>query len=502
MRVQVRRCGLLAITLAVCVACRHLDGQCTLKSLGQDKLPPELVGHASEIDAGSFSGNLCARGERIGGAQWTILFERGVLRCTDASHCAVASINGIDMQVVTAEGRIHAANVLLSPDRVEPLLADERVRYIMPACSAFPDSPAASSDLPVLEVATTQSTVAQNDPPSQAQLACRRSDTSQWGLSDACVPVAQPKAAPSEQIAVLDSGLDCLHPAIHRRIDGGNEPTPPRRCTPNSGRNYLYPDLPPDNCDGNMRRCSLHGTAVGGIIASDAQALPGVDPNSQLISMRVLRPGSDLEFVPLLDVATAILDSAERAKIINISANWYTEQPVLAAAIDAATADHKHLIVSAARGDGKVAYPAEFTNCNDAVIGVADVWKNPETLLYEWGLNAARDEAFMVAPGVRIRMLKADSNSQDPYMTGSGSSFAAPYVSGAASLVWSSEEFKGCRAAGIREILECSARVTLIGEDFKARKRLHLGCLFSERDLPICRGARRCIESTKKQFCS
>ena len=54
---------------------------------------------------------------------------------------------------------------------------------------------------------------------------------------------------------------------------------------------------------------------------------------------------------------------------------------------------------------------------------------------------------------------------------------------------------------GIREVLWCSARTTVISPTSEPRKRLHLGCLFSQKNSPICADARRCIEDVKRNYC-
>lgn len=510
------RCCVLAACLAVCIC--HADGQCTQESLAGGKLPPQLAALVSQIDAGVVRGDLCktwasgvlnvdlamvqrARGaERIAGMSWTVLFQPGVLRCAGANDCATPRIGGISIRVLSAEPRLHVANVVLAPNRIAPLLADDRVRYIAPNCSAFP----LVKDGDTAEAA--QASRAEGVGGDDAEAACERTDSAQWGMTDACIPIARPGASSRKIVAVLDSGIDCLHPAIHTRIDGGATPNPPRRCTTTSGINYLYPHLPPDNCSETAPFvCDTHGTAVAGVIASNARAVPGVDGGAELVSMRVLLANSDLEFVqPWTTVATAILESAQKAEIINISANWYMNYPWLAAAIDAVTADDKHLVVGAARSNGPMtAYPAAFTSCNDAVLGVSNILRSAGNApSYYWGGRADTDSAYMVAPGVNVLTSYSDAATTGPlYKVESGASLAAPHVSGAASLIWSTEEFAKCRAAGIREVLECSARITEIEPGENVRKRLHLGCLFSQRDSPICRGARRCIESAKKQFC-
>jgi subtilisin family serine protease len=513
------RFGLLtAGCLAVSVC--HAAGQCTQAALPPHKVPPELLELVPQMDEGRFVDTICkkwaslalgvslpvvtaARGaDVVRDAPWTIIFDEGVLQCSESNDCTVSGLGDVNIQVRRAEPRIHAANVVLAPNSIRRLLAHERIRYVAPNCTAFPQldelqppNPGAAHDLPAERFA------------GNTEQGCERTDSAQWGMSDACVPASRKNAASLKPVAVLDSGIDCRHPAIHDRIAGGAEPVASRRCPANAGVNYVHPGLPPDNCnDAKDLVCTDHGTAVAGVIASYAPEVPGVDPAAELVSMRVLKEDSDLRFVsPWMTVATAILDSGRDARIINISANWYENVPELAAAIDRVTADGEHLIVGAARSNGHFpAFPAAYTKCNDAVVGVSHIHRSRSAeQQYDWGPKADDDEAYMVAPGVRVLSSYSDHVVRGAvYKIQVGASLATPHVSGAASLIWSTQEFETCSAVGVRELLECSSRVTAIGKDQDPRKRLHLGCLFSQRKSPICRGAQRCIDSVKTQFCS
>jgi hypothetical protein len=489
------RVGVLA-TCAVASAACYADSRCTPETPDR-KLPSALRTLVTQIDGGSFKSNLCkvwAGAEPIAEAKWTVFFKPGVLKCA-AGKCRPLQSGKVRIHVVSAASGVEAS-VRLTPDRIEPLLEDERVRYIVPACSALPEvSTSKDSDYEWQGAASPPNAF----PAAEAE--CQRDDApQQWGMSDACIPAAVRHDVAPKVIAVLDSGLHCLHPAIQGRINGV-DPMSPRGCTADSGKNYVYPQLPPDNCNEDSEACSGHGTAVAGVIASAAADLPGADPSARLNSVRVL---NDIgRYVrPWQTVKSAIRESAQYGQIINISSNWYTDYPFLAEAIDDLTADGNHLVVTAARDEGWPAvYPAEFTKCNDAVIAVSDIGWDAESSRYEWGRTAAQNEAFMVAPGTGIRVLRANSTAQNPYTWKNGSSFAAPLVAGAAALVWSTSEFASCKAAGIRKVLECSARDSEIGIAKDKRKRLHLGCLFAQRDSPSCAEQRDCIERAKDKFC-
>ena len=512
MRSLAARVSLIVIVAAICVGCRHTEGQCTREALAGGKVSSEVKALVEEIDAGAVQGDPCNLGaERGSDSRWTILFRPGVLHCSRAGDCTVPRIGNIDIEVKSSEPRLDVANVLLTPNRIGPLLADDRVRYIAPTCAGYTknSAPKALSDAAPDEAGSP--TIKGDSPMLQdPEQHCEPRDTNkQWNVEDACIPPATQEDRVSSIVAVVDSGLDCLDPAIHERIDGGKEPLPPRHCTGDSGKNYLYPDLPPDHC-GNAEdpACSRHGTQVAAIVASNKPDLPGVDPSVHLLSMRILEADDDL-VKPSTTLATAILESGgKQRRIINISANWYVNFPWIAAAVDAVTADGEHLVVaSARRSKGEIAYPAAYTTCSDAVIGVSGIGRSideaadstvAQWVRYGFGRESDRDPAYLVAPGVEISLLGGTADGGGPREN--GSSFAAPLVSGVASLIWSSKEFESCSAAGVREALECSARITIVGKGYP-RKRLHVGCLFGQRDLPICRGARRCIESAKKQYC-
>jgi hypothetical protein len=494
-------CGLLATCLAACDG--HADGKCTAESLKNGKAPPELALLVGQRDGAGLAGALCTVKPV---APWTIMFADGVLNCSDETTCTLPKIGGITFRVHSAVQRVNTANVALSEDRLGPLLRDVSVRYIAPNCVSTRERTA----IKTVQYRTAVEPTRPAEFVSNSEHACQRHDSAQWGLSDACVPASRQEPLKPKVVAILDTGVDCMHPSISGRVGDGSEPVEPYRCPESAGTNYVNEKTPPDHCTRtDTTECISHGTAVAGIIASSAPEAPGVDPRARLKSMRVLLDDSDLEFVqPWTKVAKAILDSGDAgAQIINISANWYTNYPWLAAAIDEVTAEHRRLVVSAARlRNGRIAYPAAFTKCNDAVIGVTNIIRNPNKWPpYDWSMGDS-DEAYMVAAGSVLTSYSDEhtldsEESESMYRTQSGSSFAAPHVSGAASLVWSTKGFENCTAEGIRELLECSARTTLIGQRLDARKRLHLGCLFVERNSAICRGPKRCIESVKKQHC-
>ncbi|MGC4895501.1 type VII secretion-associated serine protease mycosin [Micromonospora sp. DT31] len=217
-------------------------------------------------------------------------------------------------------------------------------------------------------------------------------------------------------VAVLDSGVDAVHPQLAGQVS--------------TGRDYLYSKNGPGNRD-----CVGHGTAVGSIIAArqvDGTGFHGVAPGARLLPMTVSERRADGDrasgaAVSPNEFAAVVRDSVQRgAKVINISAVFTTDHPAVRAAIrNAVEAD---VVVVAAVGnsaeDGNpTPYPAAYPD----VLGVGAVDQQGR-VLPQSGRGAFVD---LVAPGDGITA----ATPRRGHATWRGTSFAAPFVSGAAALV-------------------------------------------------------------------
>ena len=183
-----------------------------------------------------------------------------------------------------------------------------------------------------------------------------------------------------------------------------------------------------------------HGTAVAGMIIGQGKAgsgAAGIAPNAEI----VVAKWTDGETGSLSSVIEAIqyCDSLN-CDIINLSLGTtqeiedytlYYDLVAMEQAIDTATA--KGIIVVASAGNfGKntrdedfTAYPAGFSN----VIGVGSVG----TGLVHVASSQKNSSVFVCAPGKSIML--ADGDRQNGYISGGGTSFSAPYVSGMLALL-------------------------------------------------------------------
>lgn len=198
-------------------------------------------------------------------------------------------------------------------------------------------------------------------------------------------------------IAVLDTAVDVTHPDIAHAILGY--------------ANYAQDEF---------KAISHHGTGVAGIIAAqnNETGVLGVAPDAKIISIKVLdESGSGSLQAIVKGIHEAI---ARGAHIINMSLGANVGTPGLKKAIEMATA--KGILVVCAAGnsgaDNDVSYPAKYPQ----TFGVAATNQNARVSVF----SSRGWEVDIAAPGERILTTWKDHN----YAKVSGTSFAAPYISG------------------------------------------------------------------------
>ena len=226
-------------------------------------------------------------------------------------------------------------------------------------------------------------------------------------------------------VAVIDSGVDYNHPDLAANYAGGDD----------------FVSLDGDPMDDHG-----HGTHVAGTIAAalnnltgtpaEAEGVVGVAPNARIRAYKVCRSdGTCDDFAIQQAIARAITDGAH---VINMSLG----ETEYSQSLDAAVQDAWNaglVIVAGAGNDGTTTpfYPAALQN----VISVAAFDQNHARASFStWG-----NWVDIAAPGSVIMStypLAACGSSAVPGDTGcytwqSGTSMAAPHVSGAAALVWS-----------------------------------------------------------------
>ena len=213
------------------------------------------------------------------------------------------------------------------------------------------------------------------------------------------------------KIGVLDTGLDYNHEDLRNSYKGGYD--------------FVSNDLDPwdDNCLSYFRTC--HGTHVSGIISAQHNGIGvvGIAPGSSIYAVKVLDGGG-------FGTASLVLSGIEWAvnngmNIISMSIESTENNPALLDAVNAAYNSGILLVAAGGNnGGGPVLYPAAY----DSVIAVTAIDQN--------GLKASfspiGQKIEVAAPGVRV-----NSTIQGGYGLLSGTSMAAPHVTGVAALIFS-----------------------------------------------------------------
>jgi hypothetical protein len=230
-------------------------------------------------------------------------------------------------------------------------------------------------------------------------------------------PNTKPFTGKNVKVAVIDTGIDTEH----------------RDLNVKNGFCSIAPDcstgVPYDDNNG-------HGTHVAGIIAALANdtGVVGVAPNVDLYSIKVL---NDLGVGTTGSIVRGIEWAIEQEiDIINLSLTTSTDDPLMKKALEVAY-DKGMILVGAAGNKGHetsdtVTFPAKY----DSVIGVSAV-KSDLTKLLE---SSVGPQVEIAAPGASIFSTYPTEwdfvdGKQDGYTLLSGTSMAAPHVTGVLALL-------------------------------------------------------------------
>jgi hypothetical protein len=217
-------------------------------------------------------------------------------------------------------------------------------------------------------------------------------------------------------VAVIDSGIDYMHPALGGGFGVGHKVR--------GGRDLVNNDSDPMDDHG-------HGTHVAGIVAANGGGLTGVAPEATLLAYKALdASGSGRDSFVLAAIEEAV---RERADIVNMSLGRpaAADDPVVRAIENAAASGT--LFCVAAGNTGAFLDIGSPANAPSAVtVGAID---REGRLAYFSSKGPVVPTGAMkpeiVAPGVQI----VSARNGGGLRTASGTSMAAPHVAGVAALL-------------------------------------------------------------------
>jgi subtilisin family serine protease len=222
------------------------------------------------------------------------------------------------------------------------------------------------------------------------------------------------KGTNSTVIAILDTGIDLIHPDLQSKVVS-------------SGRDFVNNDFDATDDD-------WHGTHVAGIAAAETnnnEGIAGVAWNCKLLPVKVMHEG-DPAWGKYTWIADGIRWAAdEGADVINMSFGGTSGSALLMEALNYAKASGVVCVASAGNEDTFVYYPAAY---DEYCIAVAATDYNDER---PWWSNPG-PEVDVAAPGEDIISCAPTwywGPGSFPYGYADGTSQAAPHVAGLAALI-------------------------------------------------------------------
>ncbi|MFQ5634889.1 MAG: S8 family peptidase [Gammaproteobacteria bacterium] len=324
------------------------------------------------------------------------------------------------------------------------------------------------------------------DPFAGGELAGRGIDRAdQWALEriglDGALrrELALDTARASTVIAVIDTGLDTGHADFetsnlwrntNEELDGRDD----------DGNGYVDDLFGWDFVDDDNDPADFvgHGTVVAGIIAAttgNGEGIAGVDARARIMPLRALNMIGRGYSTRIARAIYYAIDNG--ARIVNLSMAIRDVSEHEAAAIRYAQQRGVLVVVAAGNDAANVAdfTPASLpgvvtvsaTDRDDEFAGFSN-WGNPVDIAAPGvdilSLRAANTDLMLVATPGDARPLQYAVGPRTRYYRATGTSFAAPLVTGVASLVWSKRP--ELDAAAVRRIVLNSAKdIDSPGED-------------------------------------
>ncbi|MEY4617437.1 MAG: hypothetical protein RJB66_2397 [Pseudomonadota bacterium] len=232
-------------------------------------------------------------------------------------------------------------------------------------------------------------------------------------------------------VAVIDTGIDLTHPSLSDNISVNGGEIPNNRIDDDG--NGLVDDYQGFDFAHKIPTAPAadHGTHVAGIIVAEPRNSPmvGVSHRAKILPLNIMSENGGGS----LSAAVFAIQYAKQQGVKVINASW-------GGALCADTlkntikslADHDILFVSAAGNDGVdidvyPEFPAGFALPNQITVGAS-----VQSGLMAAFSNYSHNKVHVLAPGHQIL-----SSVPGGWLPASGTSMAAPFVSGLAALLWS-----------------------------------------------------------------
>jgi len=214
-------------------------------------------------------------------------------------------------------------------------------------------------------------------------------------------------------IAVIDTGVDPLHPVLRRRLIPGGLDLVDGDSTPWEERDGVD-----DDGDGDVDEATGHGTFVASLIAVAA-------PGASILPYRVL---DDDGGGTAYNLALALADALQRrVDVINLSLVYQERSTAVDLLLERA-ADQGVVVVTSAGNDGLTSVP--FPASDSHTMAVAALGEGGQFLA---GFSNRSELVDLAAPGEGIYGGLDDQS----FGTSSGTSMAAPFVSATVAILLS-----------------------------------------------------------------
>lgn len=218
-------------------------------------------------------------------------------------------------------------------------------------------------------------------------------------------------------VSILDSGIDVTHPALRNSV-------------------YLQKDFTGQNLLDDDKGDAGHGTGIAGIIlGNDGRLYTGLAPAAKLINARV---DNSSDVTSDLWAGNGLIWSAKSgAKIANISfgnkvgQGPLTEKFTLISDYIAERYGVNVVVAAGNENDSAVTQVpgALYNGYSVGALGGPTYRRTTEFSNYAFDSDG-RTKPDLVAPGENVTIATADWEKDTNYWTGTGTSFAAPMVSG------------------------------------------------------------------------